>query len=266
MIGKDLLSIKDFSKLTGIKQTTLRYFDDMGLFSPAVRGENSYRYYSPQQIITINSINLLNELDMPIKRICEIERDRTPENIYAVLGDKEDELQAEIHRLQKSYNVITTLRKNIDEGLAAGNDQISIVKQDRQPIVIGDKNDFKGSTYFYDAFLTFCHDAPKKDIDLRLPVGGRFSDFSSFLNDGGRPATFFSVDPDGKDEIPAGKYLVGYARGYYGETAGLPERLDAYIRENNIETDGELYVIYLLDELSIHEKDNYLFKASVKIK
>jgi DNA-binding transcriptional MerR regulator len=86
----DLLSIKDFSQLTGIKQSTLRYYDDLGLFSPAKRGENGYRYYSPQQIITINSINLLNELDMSIREISEIQKNRSPELLFHVLSEKED--------------------------------------------------------------------------------------------------------------------------------------------------------------------------------
>ena len=39
------MTIKEFSNITGIKSQTLRYYDQIGLFSPEHRGENGYRYY-----------------------------------------------------------------------------------------------------------------------------------------------------------------------------------------------------------------------------
>jgi DNA-binding transcriptional MerR regulator len=266
MNGDDRLSIKEFSKLTGIKQTTLRYYDDLGLFSPSMRGENNYRYYSPQQLITINSINLLHTLDMPIKQISEIQRNRSPETVYDVLGDKEGELEAQLRKIERSYNVIRTLREMIATGMSAREGELSIMHVGEQRIIIGGPNDFGNSSYFYETFSSFCVEATEHHVDLRFPVGGMFNTFEVFRETPSQPSYFFSADPNGADRKAAGRYLTGYGRGYYGEMGDMPERMGAYLSERALTPDGPLYVIYLHDEICIQEQHNYLFQASIKVK
>jgi len=261
----DLLSIKDFSRLTGIKQSTLRYYDDLGLFTPAKRGENGYRFYSPQQIVTINSIHLLHELDMPIREISEIQNRRTPELMFDVFSKKEDSLEAELLKLRRTYNVVHTLRRMIQLGLTADEAVIDTMYLDQLPIVIGPKNDFKNSDHWYDAFLEFCTAAKQYRIDLRLPVGGYFNGFDSFSKHPTEPDNFFSVDPTGYYERPFGKFVVAYVRGFYGEIGNLLERLDKYISENKIKNLGCVYHIFLHDELSIDDPDKYLSIVTIQV-
>ena len=261
----DLLSIKSFSRLTGIKQSTLRYYDDLGLFSPAVRGENGYRYYSPQQIVTINSINLLHELDMPIRQITHIQSNRSPELMFDILNEKEAALEAEFIKIERSYNVVKTLKRMIQTGLATDESVIETRFLEEMPIVIGPQNDFAGSQYFYNAFMKFCSEAKQYRIDLRLPVGGLFDDFDAFIASPGRPTHFFSIDPKGLDKRPAARYLSAFHRGYYGETGNLAERIKTYINENDLVTVGPVYNIFLHDELSIDDPNNYLMNATVEV-
>jgi len=261
----DLLSIKNFSRLTGIKQSTLRYYDDLGLFSPALRGENGYRYYSPQQIVTINSINLLHELDMPIRQITHIQSNRSPELMLDVLSEKEAALETEYINIERSYNVVKTLKRMIQTGLAADETKIETRFLDEMPIVIGPLNDFGGSQYFYDAFLKFCAEAKQYRIDLRMPVGGMFEDFRDFTVFPNRPTNFFSVDPKGFDKRPAATYLIAYHRGYYGETGALAEQMQAYLDERGLTPTGPVYNIFLLDELSVDDPKNYLMQATVEV-
>ena len=44
-IQKWKLTVGQLAKLLGIKNRTLHYYDEIGLFSPNVKGENGYRYY-----------------------------------------------------------------------------------------------------------------------------------------------------------------------------------------------------------------------------
>ena len=188
----DMLSIKDFSRLTGIKQSTLRYYDDLGLFSPIIRGSNGYRYYSPQQITTINSINLLHELDMPIRKVSDIQNNRSPELMFKVLSEKEEVLGAELTKLERSYNVVRTLKRMIQIGLASDENIVETRFYDELPIVIGSVNDYSGSSYFFDAFLKFCEEAKQYRIDMRLPVGGMFTDFDTFCSCPSNPSYFLA--------------------------------------------------------------------------
>jgi len=265
MIGNSLLSIKDFSKLTGIKQSTLRYYDDLGLFSPAKRGENNYRYYQPFQIITINSINLLHELNLSIRTISELSKNRTPESVLEVLSAKEQELDQLLFNIERSYNVIRTYRQLIHQGLAANESAIEVRFLDELPIIIGDENNFNGSAFFYDAFLKFCSTAKQYRIDLRFPVGGLFRDFDSFMENPGEPTNFFSVDPEGINKRPAGKFLVGYTRGYYGQTNTLSDRIKKYVTKNKLTPAGPVYNIFLIDELCEKNQDSYLMQFTMRV-
>ena len=261
----DLLSIKHFSHLTGIKQSTLRYYDDLGLFSPALRAANGYRYYSPQQIITINSINLLHELDMPIRQITHIQSNRSPELLLEVLSEKEAALEAEFINIDRSFNVVKTLKRMIQAGLAADETIIETRYLEEMPIVIGPLNDFGDSQFFYDAFLKFCSESKQYRIDLRLPVGGMFEDFNTFSSSPNKPTHFFSVDPKGLDKRRAGKFLTAYHRGYYGEADSLDERMRTYLNENGLKPVGPVFNIFLHDELSIDNPENYLLQATVEV-
>jgi DNA-binding transcriptional MerR regulator len=265
MIGNELLSIKDFAKLTGVKESALRYFDNLGLFSPTKRGSNGYRYYSPQQIITINSINLLHDLGMPTRQITDIEGNRTPQLMLEVLTKKENELESELHRVEKAYNVVHTLRRMISLGQAADESSIETRYIDELPLVVGPKNEFGNSKMFYDAFLKFCDQAPAYRIDLRLPVGGKFKDFDSFIEAPSEPTWFFSCDPKGLDKRVAGKFLCAYGRGYYGQYAETVARMKAYIEERDLKPNGPVYIAYLLDELSEIDPDNYLAQILVSV-
>ena len=49
--------IGEFSELVGISSKTLRYYDELGLFSPeTVDSETGYRYYQESQIPRLNKI------------------------------------------------------------------------------------------------------------------------------------------------------------------------------------------------------------------
>jgi DNA-binding transcriptional MerR regulator len=265
MVGNELLSIKDFAKMTGVKESALRYFDNLGLFSPSRRGENGYRYYSPQQIITINSINLLLDLGMHTREISEIEGHRSPDLMLDVLTKKENELEADLHRIERAYNVVHTLRRMISLGRAADETVIETRYIDEMPIVVGPENDFGQSTVFYDAFLKFCDQAPSYRIDLRLPVGGKHVDFESFTTRPSAPTWFFSCDPKGLDKRESGTYLCAYARGYYGKYVETMERMKAYIKDRGLRPNGPVYIAYLLDELSEKDPDNYLAQILVSV-
>jgi len=86
-----------------------------------------------------------------------------------------------------------------------------------------------------------------------------------FMKTPSKPDNFFSIDPTGVHTRKAGEYLVGFARGYYGELGDLPQRMAVYMKKNNIAVFGPVYIIYLLDEICIHEASRYLAQACVAV-
>ena len=62
-------TIKEIADLAGVSTRTLRYYDEIGLLSPADTGENGYRYYDQDSLLQLQQILFFKELDVPLKDI-----------------------------------------------------------------------------------------------------------------------------------------------------------------------------------------------------
>ena len=263
---KDFLSISEFSDWTGIPRSALIYYDKVGLFQPAFRGENNYRYYTYLQTITVNLINTLKSIGVPLETISALMRNRTPEDLLELLTVKERDIIREMEHLLEAKKVISVFNDHIRKGLVADNECITLSYLDRNQFSLGPINDYTGDDTFYNAFQRYCNDLEEKGGNLHYPMGGWWSCIDDFLKNPVRPTRFYSVDPDGRKHREAGRYLVGYNRGFYGEIGNLPERMINFARENNFEFSGPMFNIFLLDEISVLNHDNYLMQASIMIK
>ena len=59
----------EFAKLVGVTKHTLFYYDKIGLFSPEIKLENGYRFYSFDQLDVFDVIQTLRELDVSLEEI-----------------------------------------------------------------------------------------------------------------------------------------------------------------------------------------------------
>ncbi|MCL2300262.1 MAG: MerR family DNA-binding transcriptional regulator [Firmicutes bacterium] len=262
--GKGLMTIKEFAAFSGVEQTTLRYWDDIGLISPAERNpDNNYRYYSPLQQSTVNFVNLLSSLNVPLKTIGEMKDQRSPDSILKLLERQEILLDMEMHRLRESHTIIHRLRGVIQAGLEADPDDISVQRLETANYILGPRNEWGEEPSFFETFLRFCKEAPHLRINLNYSIGGLHESMEGFMRAPGQPDYYFSIDPTGYEERPGGNYLVGYARGYYGEFGGLPQRMAAYAEEHNLVLSGPVRVIYLHDEICMQQQDQYLARVIV---
>ncbi|WP_288859827.1 MerR family transcriptional regulator [uncultured Akkermansia sp.] len=72
MYKRQLLTIGNISKQTGVHIKSLRYYDKIGILPPAhVDTETGYRYYDFSQIQLVEAIQLCVELDIPLNRFTE---------------------------------------------------------------------------------------------------------------------------------------------------------------------------------------------------
>ena len=63
------LTTAQFARLHHVNKRTLHYYDNIGLFSPAHKGENGYRYYDYTQSIEFEFIRMLKEINLSISEI-----------------------------------------------------------------------------------------------------------------------------------------------------------------------------------------------------
>lgn len=65
-------TIKEIADLAGVTTRTLRYYDEIGLLSPANIGENGYRQYDHGSLLRLQQIMFFRELDVPLEEIQRI--------------------------------------------------------------------------------------------------------------------------------------------------------------------------------------------------
>lgn len=64
-----MYSIKELADLAGTTTRTLRYYHQLNLLEPAYIGENGYRYYDRENLLTLQQILFFRELEVPLKEI-----------------------------------------------------------------------------------------------------------------------------------------------------------------------------------------------------
>ena len=99
-----MFRIGDFSRLSQVPVTALRFYDDMGLFKPAqVDRFTGYRYYTLEQLPRLNRILALRDLGLSLEQIAELLDEAVPaEQIRGMLRLKQAELQQHIAALTGS--------------------------------------------------------------------------------------------------------------------------------------------------------------------
>jgi DNA-binding transcriptional MerR regulator len=260
-----LVSVKEFSEFTGLKQSVLRYYDSIGLFKPIERGENNYRYYSLAQIQTIKLIETLRSLKIPLQRIKEIMDSRDPESMTEILTEYELQLNNDLRALQESFALVHMLRTLMQSGLSQDEEGFCVRFMEESRIALGPINDFHPNEEYHRSYSNYYRSARNLRVNLSYPIGGYFDTIEEFMKTPSQPKRYFSLDPNGLDIKEAGNYLLGYTRGDYGQMNDLPARIEAYMKENNIVRAGPVYQTYLLNEVCIQNPRLYLQQIAIRV-
>lgn len=112
-----MFRIGAFSKISNTTVRALHLYEEMGILIPEkINTQSKYRYYSANQLQTINEIKMLQQIGLSLKVIKEVivNRDmKVLEYHYEIL---QEELQKEMKELQMKKNLIESLKANQKEG------------------------------------------------------------------------------------------------------------------------------------------------------
>src|SRR5204862_541846 len=70
--SSELLKIGDFARLAQTNLRTLRYYEELGLITPASRSQGGFRYYRRTDLNRVQMIRDLQELGLHLDRIREL--------------------------------------------------------------------------------------------------------------------------------------------------------------------------------------------------
>jgi DNA-binding transcriptional MerR regulator len=111
-----MFRIGEFSKIAQVSGRLLRYYDEIGLFSPIYTDKfTGFRYYSADQMSDLNRILALKDLGLTLDQIQRVLRDNiSPDEMQGMLLMKKAEieqlLQAELKRIRSIESRLQAIR------------------------------------------------------------------------------------------------------------------------------------------------------------
>lgn len=133
-----MFKISEFSKLGQVSVKTLRYYDQIGLLKPAhTDPDTGYRYYTSNQLCSLNRIFAFKELGFTLQQITQLMNDDiSTEQIRGMFRLKQAELQTLIEKEQAQLHRIENRLRQIEkEGALETTYEVAIKKVEKLQIV-----------------------------------------------------------------------------------------------------------------------------------
>lgn len=84
------------AKFLGVSRDALKFYEEKGLVKPKQDDQNGYRKYYHFDIHAVITTNFYRELDIEIKKIQEMRKSKSVDDIKLVLEEKEEKILEEI--------------------------------------------------------------------------------------------------------------------------------------------------------------------------
>ncbi|MDZ5254058.1 MerR family transcriptional regulator [Clostridium sp. LIBA-8841] len=91
-----MYTIGQIANFLGVSRDTLKFYEEKGLVKPKQNNDNGYREYNQFDIYDITTINFYREIDIEIKKIQEIRKSKSIEDLELLLEEKEQVILEEI--------------------------------------------------------------------------------------------------------------------------------------------------------------------------
>ncbi len=261
----------EFAKLVGVTKHTLFYYDKIGIFSPEIKLDNDYRYYSVFQIEVFYVISTLKELDMPLKDIKSYLDKRSPKELISLLEKEKNIIDEKINSLIKMKKVIEGKLSITKDIFNIDTNKISIERCEEELLVLTECCNVTNEKSLAKAIANHVKYCDKNEIYSPHSMGemihlenikkGMYENYDYFytrIYEGNENIKLYKKE--------AGLYLIAYHnKGFYTIDQSY-ERILKFVKDNNLELEGYFYEDVLLDELSVSGYDEYLIKISIKVR
>lgn len=257
----------EFAKILGVKKHTLFHYDEIGLFSPAIKEENGYRFYYVWQMDMFEVIRALQKLGMPLGEIREYMESRSPERFLAMAEEKEAEIDQEIERLKNMKRFMSRETETIREAMGAEIDKPRVVSKPKEYLFTSFVR-VEGERKMAEEIARHVKQCEQYHISMNA-VGavclgknlreGRFDCYSLVYTR--LDKRIAALKPFVK---PAGEYVELYYRGYDGTMEKAYPVITKFAQEQGLTLEEMWFEDMLLDELTVKGYEEYIIKVAVR--
>ena len=262
----------EFSKIVGVSKHTLFHYDKIGIFSPELKGENEYRYYSVFQVEPFYVITALKELGMSLKEIKKYLDIRSPHALISLLDIQESEIDKKIEHLLAIKQLISQKSQLTKSIFRVNTQQINVNEENSEVLLITKAvncDDDKGLAISYANHIKNCN---KNKISAPVSVGQMISkkdisnkNYNTYSYFHTKIIDFYNIDSETfiKEK---GKYITAYHTKGYNTIDETYNKIFDYAIKNNISLGEYFFEDVILDELSVEGYENFVIKISIMVK
>lgn len=264
-----LFTIGQFAALHEINKKTLMWYDEVGLFHPAVIGENGYRYYTYHQSPALETILMLRELNVSIHEIQTFVENRSAENLKTLLEEKISELDRNIFHLKAIRKSLVHQKDEMSLLLNMDISEISVIEKEMQYLVAVPT----AKQISFEKEVEMIVSEAKKNqlqhlhnnsygsmISVDSLYRGEFDDYAALFMKIRNPVT-----QKGLHIQPEGKYLLAFCKGSWDKLPNRYKELLQYAKEHNLVLTGCAYEMGI-NEIVINSMDDYITQIEIQIK
>ncbi|MGH1325726.1 MerR family transcriptional regulator [Bacillus pretiosus] len=255
MLLNKRFTIGEMAKMHNIAESTLRYYDEKGIFHPSiVDPQTNYRYYTIDQFSLLDTIKFLRQLNIPLKEIKKYIDERNP--AYA------------LNLLEKQQELMLKKQREIEYALAKMEHKIHLIKEatkaKAEQMVIKEIPQRKITAIAVapnttdDMFEYYIHSLQKNmrqmddslfsgDIGVTVAKKGLMQNGFQAYGSVFILLDYMPFQVQSSDEIKEGLYACSYHHGPYEETGATYKELLAYIDQEGYEVSGDAIEIGLID-------------------
>lgn len=259
----------EFARICGVTKHTLFHYDEVGVFSPAFISENGYRCYSMQQVDVFHVIEILKELDIPLRDIKAYLDRRSPEELVHLLLREEENISHKLRELRRMKELIHQKAELTREACGIDPTQIVLRHEAEQYLVCTECRPMTNDRNVALSLAEHVRYCEAHDVYSAYSTGSIFDPEKGTKNPLEGYTHFYTrVDkpPRGTNCLirEAGNYLVAWHERGYEMVGECYTRLQDYAQKNELILCGCFYEDVLLDDLSVKGYDNYVLQLSIR--
>ncbi|MEG3013399.1 MAG: flavocytochrome c [Cetobacterium sp.] len=263
---KELYLIGEISKITGLSNKTLRYYDENNILKPDyVDPNNGYRYYSEYQILKLQNIITLKDNGFSLEEI----KNRFDQNISREISSFFDVYKKKIEDINTQIQELKTSKKNLQKLL----DEFSYLEVDKIVLKCLPKKFLYNLDIITNKNLNNSIFDIYKIIEASVECGSanlgkkfKLSNFSKQTTEKMSEFLLFKNENFLKsiDTIERGEYIT--IRYRYGNRENALKKLLDYISLNKISIEPFIYEIEIINSFLSQNKNEYITEIQIPVK
>ncbi len=264
-------SISQFSKLTGIPKQTLQFYDNKGIFSPATRLDNGYRYYEADQYDSIDIIYALKEAGLSLSDIKAYLENRTPEKCLHLIDQESIRIQSKIHALERTLKQLEEKRYSVNRGLSiTQKHKIHIDTLCDRHLIVWDFRHIAKEDFMLEIIqmMNWCYEngfytgyATGAILEQHYLECQNYDTIQWVFMPIEKPADH----PNYRCQL-AGLYAIYYYEGGYEDLPRAYESIAYQLKEMGYQITGDAYETGLLDFFSVRNPKEYLLEIAIPVR